>query len=128
MGKDREEYEKLLDQLKNSYTEEDIIENLTLIVKGFSVHFYKSDLTQNPFYKSLLVDIKEEVLGDLYEIKKSVLNEITDCFILASFALLRDVFKLARTTEAKSPMIATTTKSSIKVNPVFLYLTITLIM
>ena len=58
MGKNREEYEKLLDQLKSSYTEEDIIENLTLIVKGFSVHFYKEDLTQNQFYKSLLVDIK----------------------------------------------------------------------
>ena len=76
MGKNREEYEKVLEKLKSSYTEEDIIENLTQIVKGFSVHFYKSDLTKNPFYKSLLVDIKEEVLGDLYEIKKSVLNEM----------------------------------------------------
>ena len=76
MGKNREEYEKLLDQLKSSYTEEDIIENLTLIVKGFSVHFYKVDLTQNPFYKSLLVDIKSDILGDLLDIKKSILNEM----------------------------------------------------
>lgn len=76
MGKNREEYEELLGKLKSSYTEEDIIKNLTLIVKGFSIFLYKEDLTQNPFYKSLLVDIKEEVLSDLYEIKKSILNEM----------------------------------------------------
>ena len=42
--------------------EEDIIENLTQIVKGFSVHFFKDDLFQNPFYKLLLLDIKKDVL------------------------------------------------------------------
>ena len=77
MSKSREQYEKILEKLKFSYTEEDIIENLTQIVKGFSVHFFKDDLFQNPFYKLLLVDIKNDVLVDLFEIKKSILNVLT---------------------------------------------------
>jgi hypothetical protein len=76
MGKNREQYEKILEKLKSSYTEEDIIENLTKIVKGFSVHVFKDDLFENPFYRYLLVDIKKDVLEDLFEIRKSILNEM----------------------------------------------------
>ena len=76
MGKNREEYEKILEKLKSSYTEEDIIENLTYIVKGFSVHMFKEDLIQNPFYKSLLIDIKSDILGDLFGFKKSIEDEV----------------------------------------------------
>ena len=76
MGKNRKEYEKVLDKLKSSYTEEDIIENLTHIVKGFSADIFKEDLVHNPFFKSLLIDIKDDVIGDLFEFKKSIEDEI----------------------------------------------------
>ena len=92
MSKTREQYEKILEKLKSSYTEEDIIENLTKIVKGFSVHFFKDDLFQNPFYKLLLVDIKNDVLVDLFEIKKSILNEMDS--ISSSIKISNDVYRL----------------------------------
>jgi hypothetical protein len=92
MGKTREQYEKVLEKLKSSYTEEDIIENLTQIVKRFSVHIFKEDLVQNPFYKSLLIDIKSDVLEDLYDIKKSILNEMD--LITSGIELGDDVDKL----------------------------------
>ena len=76
MSKNREEYEELLKELNSSLTEDEIIENVTKIVKTFSVHFYKDDLVQNPYYKSLLSEIKSEVLGDLYEIKNAIINEM----------------------------------------------------
>ena len=76
MSKNREEYEELLKELNSSLTEDEIIENITKIVKTFSVHFYKDDLVQNPYYKSLLSEIKSEVLGDLYEIKNAIINEM----------------------------------------------------
>jgi len=94
MNKTREQYEKVLEKLKSSYTEEDIIENLTQIVKGFSVHIFKKDLIKNPFYKLLLVDIKNDVLQDLFEIKKSILNEID--LITSRIKLGDDVDKLIR--------------------------------
>ena len=41
--------------------------------------------------------------------------------IEASFALSRAVPRLDKTTVARIPMMATTTRSSIKVNPLFLW-------
>jgi hypothetical protein len=76
MSKSRNEYELLLNELNNSKTEDDIISNIQKIVKGFSVNFYKDDLTKNPFYNSLLEDIKEEVLEDLFKIRKTILEEM----------------------------------------------------
>jgi hypothetical protein len=56
------------------------------------VHIFKEDLVQNPFYKSLLVDIKSDVLEDLYDIKKSILNEMD--LIASGIELGDDVDKL----------------------------------
>jgi hypothetical protein len=76
MGKNFDEYQKILKELNQSNTEEDIISNIEKIVKGFSVDFYREDLTKNPFYKSILLEIKEDVLEDLYKIRQTILDEM----------------------------------------------------
>ena len=57
MGKNRDEYEKLLDQLKSSYTEEDIINVITKIVKKFSTELWREMIFSNPYFKSLFEDV-----------------------------------------------------------------------
>ena len=76
MGKNFDEYQKILSELNQSLTEEDIISNIEKIVKGFSVGLYREDLTKNPFYKSILLEIKEDVLEDLYKIRETIVNEM----------------------------------------------------
>lgn len=76
MGSDYSKYEELLNELKNSYTEEEINDKLSSIVKRFSPDVWKEMIYSNPYYKSLFDDIKVEVLEDLGKIKKSILKEI----------------------------------------------------
>ncbi len=76
MDRSYEKYEEFVVELKNSYTEEDIIDVITKIVKRFSTELWKEMIYSNPYYKSLFDDIKVEVLEDLGKIKKSILKEI----------------------------------------------------
>ncbi len=76
MGSDYSKYEELLKELKNSYTEEEINNVLSSIVKRFHSDVWKEMIYSNPYYKSLFDDIKVEVLEDLGKIKKSILKEI----------------------------------------------------
>lgn len=75
MGK-REEYEIILSDLKSSQNEDDVIENITKIVKGFSSDFYKNDLYENPYFKSFLPEIKDVIVSELEEIKLTLKDEI----------------------------------------------------
>ena len=69
MGKSREEFERAIDNLRSSNTEDEILSNLTFIVKGFNISLYKEILLSNPYYKSLLEEVKEDVLFDLNKLK-----------------------------------------------------------
>lgn len=76
MGKSIEEFERAIDNLKSSKTEDEILSNLTFIVKGFNISLYREILLSNPYYKSLLEDVKEDVLFDLNKLKEVVEEEI----------------------------------------------------
>lgn len=76
MGGSYKEYTDLVEDLKSSYTEEDIIEKITKIVKRFHSDLWKEMIYKNPYYKSLFVDIKEDILEDLQKIKKNIIKEI----------------------------------------------------
>lgn len=76
MSKSKEEFERAVETLKSSNTEDEILIHLTFIVKGFNISLYKEILLSNPYYKSLLVDVKEDVLFDLKKLKKVVEEEI----------------------------------------------------
>ena len=64
----REDYERLLSNLKYSQNEEEVITNITKIVKFFSPSIYKFDLYQNSYFKSIVLEIKEELIDELNEI------------------------------------------------------------
>jgi hypothetical protein len=69
-------YEELLKNLKNSYTEEEIVDTLTGIVKRFHTDVWKEMIFSNPYYKSLFEDIKLDILSNLDDIKGNILKEI----------------------------------------------------
>lgn len=75
MGK-REEYESLFIDLKNSQNEEEVINNLTKIIKGFTSDYYKSDLLENPYFKSLVPEIRDTISKELEGLKSSLKEEI----------------------------------------------------
>ncbi len=71
------ELEKVIEKLETSNTEEEIVRNLTKIVKGFSVPLYKNRILSNPYYKSLICDVKEEVRKEIDIIRESIVDEIS---------------------------------------------------
>lgn len=73
----REEYVLAWGRLLSAKTEEEIIQKLLKIVKSFSVDFYKSDVLSNPYFKSLLPEITDEVLMELRGLRKSLEDEIS---------------------------------------------------
>lgn len=72
----RKDYELILSDLKSAQNEEDVIENITKIIKGFSSDYYKNDLLENPYFKSLVPEIKETIMSELEDIKSSLREEI----------------------------------------------------
>lgn len=76
MDRSYEKYEEFVKELKNSYTEEDIINVITKIVKRFSTELWREMIFSNPYFKSLFEDIQYTILGDLDGIRNSILKEI----------------------------------------------------
>jgi hypothetical protein len=67
----------ILEELKNSFTEEDILKNLIQLVKLYKQEQYIEIIYSNPFYKSLIPDIQKEILDDLERVAKSINDEIS---------------------------------------------------
>lgn len=76
MDRSYEKYEEFVVELKNSYTEEDIIDVITKIVKRFSSDIWREMIFSNPYFKSLFEDIQSTILDDLDGIRNSILKEI----------------------------------------------------
>lgn len=75
MGK-REDYELVLNNLKSAQNEEEVFVNITKIIKGFSSEYYKNDLYENPYFKSIIPDVKKTVISEMNEVRKSIVDEI----------------------------------------------------
>ena len=67
---------KLLSELSKLKTEESILECLIRIVRGFNPSEYKELVFNNPYYRSLLPEIKEFVSKEISLLKKSISEEI----------------------------------------------------
>ena len=76
MDRSYEKYEEFVVELKNSYTEEDIINIITKIVKRFSSELWREMIFSNPYFKSLFEDIQSIILDDLDDIRNNILKEI----------------------------------------------------
>jgi hypothetical protein len=72
----KEEFIFLLEELENSKNEEEVYKSLKRILKESSSKFYKNKILNNPYFKSLLVDVREDVLIEISEIRKSLNDEI----------------------------------------------------
>jgi hypothetical protein len=77
MSKSKEEFDKVLYELKSSKTEEDILKHLTFIVKGFELSLYKEVISSNPYYKDLFIDIRRDVIENLENLKETINEEIS---------------------------------------------------
>ena len=67
----------ILEELKNSFTEEDILKNLIHLVRLYKQEQYREIIYSNPFYKSLIPDIQKDILEDLDRVAKSINDEIS---------------------------------------------------
>lgn len=76
MGKSKEEFEKALDELRSSKTEEEVQSRLTFIVKGFGTPLYRDLVLSNPYYKDLFQEVRIDVIGDLENLKETLREEI----------------------------------------------------
>lgn len=76
MTRKNKDINPLLVELKNSLTEEDILKHLIELVKKFEPVQYKEVIYNNPYYKSLIPDIKSAVKLELDKIGKSIQTEI----------------------------------------------------
>jgi hypothetical protein len=72
----KEEFNFLLEQLESSKSEEEVYQNLKRILKESNSEFYKNKILENPYFKSLVVDVREDVLDEISTIRKSLTEEI----------------------------------------------------
>jgi len=82
----REDYDLILSDLKLSQNEEEVITNITKIIKGFTSDYYKNDLYENPYFKSFIPEVKEVISNELFEIRLTIKEEIN--------AIEDEIFKL----------------------------------
>jgi gas vesicle protein len=76
MSKNEKDLEDELERLGKARTEEEIMESLKSIMKGFSIPMYIDRIKENPYYSSLLPDVKNQVMEDISRIKDSIKEEI----------------------------------------------------
>lgn len=72
----KEEFSYLLEKLENSKTEDEVYSNLKRILKESSSHFYKDIILKNPYFKSIVKDVRKEVLNDIGLIRETLKQEI----------------------------------------------------
>ena len=68
----------MIENLETSRTEEDIVENLTKIVKNFNVNQYSEKVLSNPYFKSLIPDVKKIIFEEMKYFKDSIKEEISE--------------------------------------------------
>ena len=73
----RKDYDKLLSELKSSQNEEEVLDNITKIIKGFSSDYYKHDLYENPYFKTFIPEVKEIIKSELDQLKDNLKDEIS---------------------------------------------------
>jgi HEPN domain-containing protein len=74
----KKDIEKIVENLKKCKTEEEIFKNIKNIIKGYNISLYKNIILSNPYYKSLIPDIKIEIRKEIMKIRESIINEIKE--------------------------------------------------
>ena len=76
MARKSKNIKPILEDLKKSLTEEEILKHLIELVKKFDPYQYKEVIYNNPYYKSLIPDIQSAIKLELDKIGKSIQTEI----------------------------------------------------
>ena len=76
MSKTEDELNVLVERLSKANTEEEIIEHLRTMVKGFSPSMYIEFVRSNPYFKSLFEDVRQIVFDDIEKMKAAIKDEI----------------------------------------------------
>jgi hypothetical protein len=71
-----EEFNFLIEKLESSKNEEEVYQNLKRLLKESNSKYYKDKILENPYFKSLVVDVREDVLNEISTIRKSLEKEI----------------------------------------------------
>jgi len=71
-----EEFNELVDILMKSNTEVDIIKNLKYLIKNKTSEFCSSEVLKNPYFKSLMPEIKDEIIYEIEDIKSEIDSEV----------------------------------------------------
>lgn len=71
-----EEFNFLIEKLESSKNEEEVYQNLKRLLKESNSKYYKNKILENPYFKSLVVDVREDVLNEISTIRKSLEKEI----------------------------------------------------
>ena len=72
----QEEFNYLFEKLENSQSEDEVYSNLKQILKESSSQLYKNKILENPYFKSLIKEVREEVLQDISVIRSTIKSEI----------------------------------------------------
>lgn len=72
----QEEFNYLLEKLENSRTEDEVYSSLKQILKESSSQLYKNKILENPYFRSLIKEVREEVLEDISVIRSTIKSEI----------------------------------------------------
>lgn len=72
----QEEFNYLLEKLENSKTEDEVYSSLKQILKESSSQLYKNKILENPYFRSLIKEVREEVLEDISVIRSTIKSEI----------------------------------------------------
>ena len=72
----QEEFNYLLEKLENSKTEDEVYSSLKQILKESSSQLYKNRILENPYFRSLIKEVREEVLNDISVIRSTIQSEV----------------------------------------------------
>ncbi len=63
-------------RLNSSQNEEEVLIVLKKIIKTFSVDLYREFIMSNPYFKTLIPDLKIEVIEEMMEMRDTIRDEI----------------------------------------------------
>ena len=86
-----DKFKQLVNLLESSQNEDDVIKYLTKMLKEFNIFFYKDIIFSNPYFKSLIPEIRDQVKVEVLLIKKTILDEIKNIESQIKITTLQDL-------------------------------------
>ena len=82
----------MLLELHSSINEDEVIKTLKTIIKSFNISLYKEIILSNPYFKSLIMDIKVEIIEEIEIVKEDIKSQIYGINNQLSKPITQDTF------------------------------------